>query len=43
MKATKGEKELDLMKGLQDKEVLRQTLLLELCKKEESEKKVAEH
>lgn len=43
MKASRGEKELDLMQTLQDKEMLRQTLLLEKSKQQESEKKVAEH
>jgi hypothetical protein len=43
MKASRGEKELDLMQTLQEKEVMRQTLLLEMSKKQESEKKVAEH
>jgi len=32
MKASRGEKELDLMQTLQDKEMLRQTLLLERSK-----------
>ena len=43
MKASRGEKELDLMQTLQEKEMMRQTLLLEMSKKQESEKKVAEH
>jgi hypothetical protein len=43
MRAQRGEKELDLMQSLQEKEMMRQTVLLEKSKKEESEKKVEEH